>query len=230
MTQLLYLTVGAVLAMAAQAVVQLRIVPRVEARKRREDRWEKDVLALGELLTAELPDRANDARSAQYVLQGVSADLDARGVEPAHRREVERELREEANRCVKSYKALARTRVQWLVNRIVGIAPQHVEVEKFIVLHTRFYMVSTMCTHYARPERDFDEERFERYWKDEGKLRKELTAAVEELIGNPPPRNPSKVQRVRRRLAERRKIRRDERDRKARPRDTQVASHSHTLN
>lgn len=148
MTQLLYLAVGATLAMAAQALIQLRVVPLVEARKRRGDRWERDVLALGELLTAELPDRANDARSAQYVLQGVSADLHERGVEPdhEHRREVERELTEEANRCVKSYKALAKTRIEWLVNRIVGIAPQHVEVEKFIVLHTRFYMASIVCT------------------------------------------------------------------------------------
>jgi hypothetical protein len=210
-TQLLYLLVGAGLTMAAQAVIQLRVVPRVEARKRREDRWERDVLALGELLTAELPDRANDARSAQRVLQGVSADLGARGVEPDHKREVERELTEEANRCVKSYKALARTRVEWLLNRIVGIAPQHVEIEKFILLHMRFYMASTVCTFYTRPDDDFDEEKFERYWKDERERRKELTEAIETMVRNPPPRNPSRLQRARRRHAERRQARQDER-------------------
>lgn len=99
--------------MTAQALIQLRVVPRAEARKRREDRWERDVLAMGELLTAELPDRANEARSAQSVLQGVSADLDRQGVGPddERRREIERGLAEEADRDVKSYRALARTRV-----------------------------------------------------------------------------------------------------------------------
>jgi hypothetical protein len=59
---LLYLLVGAGLALISQTRVQLSVVPRVEARKRREDRWERDVLLLGELLTSELPDRASAAR------------------------------------------------------------------------------------------------------------------------------------------------------------------------
>jgi hypothetical protein len=42
--------------------IQLWIVPRVERRKRREERWERDVLALGELLTAEVPALATAAQ------------------------------------------------------------------------------------------------------------------------------------------------------------------------
>ena len=35
--------IGALAALAAQLVIQLYVVPRVETRKRREDRWERDV-------------------------------------------------------------------------------------------------------------------------------------------------------------------------------------------
>lgn len=205
--------------MAAQALIQLRVVPHVEARKRREDRWERDLLALGELLTAEMPDRASAARSAQWVLQGVSSDPDKRGVEAESRKEVERELSEEAGRCVKSYQALARTRIEWLVNRIVGIAPQHAEIEKLIWLHTRFHMASIVCTLYSRPDSKFDEERFERYWSDERKLREQLTESVEALLRNRPPRNPSRLWRVRRRLADRRKTTRGAKNLGASPAD-----------
>jgi hypothetical protein len=55
-------------------LVQLVIVPRVEARKRREERWERDVLTLGELLTAELPGLATSARTDMYVMQALSQD------------------------------------------------------------------------------------------------------------------------------------------------------------
>ena len=41
------LVVGAVLTLAAQAIIQLVIVPHVDTRGRREARWEEDVLRLG---------------------------------------------------------------------------------------------------------------------------------------------------------------------------------------
>ena len=43
---------------ATALLIQLYVVPRVETRKRREDRWERDVRELSELLTTLLSDRA----------------------------------------------------------------------------------------------------------------------------------------------------------------------------
>lgn len=108
--QLINLVIGAGLAMLAQAVVQLRVVPRVEARKRREDRWERDVLALGELLTAELPDRATAARREQWFLQLMNS-LHPGEDKAAEHAEVVRGLVEKASEAVQSYEAVAKTRV-----------------------------------------------------------------------------------------------------------------------
>jgi hypothetical protein len=53
------LLLTALLTLAVTLWVQLYIVPRVETRKRRDDRLERDLLALGELLTFEQPAAAN---------------------------------------------------------------------------------------------------------------------------------------------------------------------------
>jgi hypothetical protein len=71
LTLLVPYLVGAATALAVQLVVQLYIVPRVETRKRREDRWERNVLELGELLTSLLDRRASEAK----VEQGIFRDM-----------------------------------------------------------------------------------------------------------------------------------------------------------
>ena len=58
MTFLLTFLVGVATALAVQWVVQFYIVPRVETRKRREDRWERNLLELGDLLTTQLAECA----------------------------------------------------------------------------------------------------------------------------------------------------------------------------
>ena len=60
--RLLLIVLGALFAFVFSMAIQLWIVPRVERRKRREERWERDVLALGELLTAEVPALATAAQ------------------------------------------------------------------------------------------------------------------------------------------------------------------------
>jgi hypothetical protein len=201
--ELLYLLIGAGLAMAAQAIIQLRVVPRVEARKRREDRWERDVLALGELLTAELPDRANAAKSAQQLFQFVAATARQHDMDPNERRAAEERLSWQADEAAERYVALAYTRSSWLAKRVVGIAPQSTEIKRFDTLHLRYQVASVRCTRYALQALDFDEEKYEQEWRLEGQLREQLTAAVETLFGNPPPRNPSRLRQAKRWMARR---------------------------
>jgi hypothetical protein len=45
------LLLGAGLTLGSQATIQIWVIPKVEAGKRRADRWERNVLTLGELLT-----------------------------------------------------------------------------------------------------------------------------------------------------------------------------------
>lgn len=178
--------------MFAQAVVQLRVVPRVEARKRREDRWERDVLALGELLTADLPDRAKTARIEQWFLQLMNS-LQPADAKVAEHAETLRGLVEKADEAVESYEAVAKTRVRWLVQRIVSLAPRSDELQKFYFIYVKFSMASSICTGYNRPRDDYDEDTFEIEWKAERRARGDLTLAVERLASSMPPRRASRL-------------------------------------
>jgi peptidoglycan biosynthesis protein MviN/MurJ (putative lipid II flippase) len=62
MTLLVTFLVGAATALVVQLVIQLYVVPRVETRKRRKDRWERDVRELGELLTTSVGSRAQTSQ------------------------------------------------------------------------------------------------------------------------------------------------------------------------
>lgn len=189
LNDLLYLVAGAGLALGGQLVLQLRVVPRAERRKRREDRWERDLLALGELLTAELPDRAMEARSTQLLLQ-VFAQLAWEGDDAEDRRaDANRRQSEAAAEAVERYRSAAETRVVWLVNRIVGIAPDSSELRRFRLLHTEFRLVNAAVCHYTHVRSDFIEGEYDKQWNEEWELRQDLIEFVEVLIRKSPPRD-----------------------------------------
>jgi hypothetical protein len=152
------------------------------------------VLTLGELLTAELPDRALTAKTDQWFLQVIATNEDMIPSEE-QRREVLRERSKKARQSVKRYEDVAHARVTWLVNRIVGIAPESTRLSRFRMVYWRFYMTSTLCTFDTIPGDGFDEEEYDRRWKQEEEGRAQLTDAVEELLGRPVPRNPSWLRR-----------------------------------
>jgi hypothetical protein len=60
------LLIGAGATLATTTFVQLWVVPRVESGKRREDRWERNVLGLSEYLAFEYADAQSAATSALY--------------------------------------------------------------------------------------------------------------------------------------------------------------------
>lgn len=75
--------IGAATALAAQMVIQLYVVPRVETRKRRVDRWERYVLELGEVLTTMLSERAEEAMVEQGAFRLVHQDRSDPGIAAA---------------------------------------------------------------------------------------------------------------------------------------------------
>lgn len=185
---LAYLLVGAGLTLVSQVVIQLVIVPRVETRKRREDRWERDVLTFGELLTAEIPDRASSAFISQSVLQHFyhlpmppGQILDAVTLE---------RLKEESRTAVRDFRDVASTRIRWLLKRIISIAPDNVEIRSF---HDRVYMylmTATVCTFYSDGKSDdYDEDKYNEIWGRERKLRVGLADLVADMLRVAPPRN-----------------------------------------
>lgn len=124
--------VGAGTTLAAQTVLQLYVVPSVEARKRREARFEENVKELGDLLSGAVTDAAWTATSSMTVnaatITTAAAHRDelTEGQVEVHRRFVMEGRDDEA-----AYVALIQGRVRLLTDRIVDHSPDAPELRGF---------------------------------------------------------------------------------------------------
>lgn len=184
------LLVGAVLAVAAQSFLQLVVVPRVEARKRREDRWERDVLALGELLAYELvPQRQAAARTAEASARLRAAADAGEQVDGSVLDEARTAAQEDADALATAF----RIRGRWLLHRVVEGAPRGVDVSD---LGRRFdrlewlVMRGPRSAEIAEVHRQEWPERWRERWTREHAVEVELLSALRELAteGARPPR------------------------------------------
>lgn len=110
--------------LAVNAAIQFWIIPRVETRKRREARWESDVLSLGEFLEFDLSDAVDEWMSAVYgmaFLQDPPARVDPTRLAEA-REDRRRELRESGDRLQR-----AAAKADWLVGRASALEGFKVE-------------------------------------------------------------------------------------------------------
>lgn len=173
---------------ATALLIQLYVVPRVETRKRREDRWERWVLELGELLTGSVADHAADLHAAQLVYREARDRKD--DYTPGQRRQLKREA-EQANFA---YGSLISTQVDWLVERVVSISPKAREIVQF----QKAWWNYEMATVFVRPLPEHDtsaEDQFDEAWKVDRDSRKELIAEVKVLAILPHPPTPSRWRR-----------------------------------
>ena len=183
------LVVGAVLALAAQAIVQLVVVPHVDARRRRETRWEEDVLTLGEVLTAQLPGAAEELRTAVWWL-GMMHTLEAKSPE-AHERLV-REAQQKLEPIYERWFAL-QARFGWLTERVLHLVsgdPRLTAFERAVAIYgaeARGAELTGVLVMHAKPPA-FDEDKLNAQWAKEGAARAKLLAAVKKLVGEGPPR------------------------------------------
>jgi hypothetical protein len=192
---------GAAFAFLFSLAIQLIVVPRVEARKRREERWERDVLTLGELLTAELPSLASKARTDAYVMHMISTDLaEAEDVDSGRRDRVVKDLQEGARESMARYQAVADVRIGWLVDRIVSLDPAAAELRLLEGHWISFDLASKSFSLWDWPDLDFSEDKFNRAWERQKKGLSDLTTAVVKLASLPhPPRRPTRISRWTRR-------------------------------
>lgn len=109
------LLVTATLTLAAAVAVQLLFVPRVERRKRSEQRWEEHVAALGELLTIDLP---NVARDYSFALRTVVwANDPPDGVDVTQWNDLQRRAKIELDSTREKLEHI-KARTTWLTNRV----------------------------------------------------------------------------------------------------------------
>lgn len=166
-----------VTALIVQLVVQFLVVPRVETRKRREDRWEHDVRQLHELVAMRLPSVANDTWAAQALYREARDDqTDEYGPDAIRHRA------REAEKAGFAFGGLIGPEMDMLVDRALSInrkAPELVELE-------RLYKDYEMQSIFVRPSPHHDDrtaEEFKATWGKEHDARDALTAQVK-LLAN----------------------------------------------
>lgn len=196
------LLVGALLTLAAQALLQLVVIPKVEARKRREDRWEKDVLAMGELLTAELPAVASAAMTASirhaYVRSQVNGKEAAGDIAAAADEEFEATFGSNSAAWL-AFDSLSGVRVPWLTKRIVALAPTAAPVKAleraalgYRAARERLFPLAVSGLQWGTEDVSIHE--LDAAWQAEVNARRGLLAVTELLLTLPhPPRRSLRV-------------------------------------
>jgi hypothetical protein len=165
------------------SLIQLYIVPKVETRKRREDRWENDVRNLVELLTVRLTSLANEAFAAQLVYREKRDDTTDR-YSPALVREGARAARE----ATWNYGGLMGTQVDLLTERVMSIKPKAQEIDRLKRLYGDYQRQAISVRPLPEDDKRTDAE-FHKTWDKDSEAREALIAQVKLLAGlRHPPR------------------------------------------
>jgi hypothetical protein len=177
--------IAAVLALASQLLIWLRVVPSVDARKRREDRWERSIRDFLELMKTSLSDRATDAHSAQ----GLYGDLRKLESEPGQDRDRIAGIRAdhvwETRKATRAFTDLAHTRVGLLTDEIVALMPDADELFQFETLARKYWLRVAMVAGWNE---DDAEAEIDKRWDGEYRARVELIKQARQLadLRHPP--------------------------------------------
>lgn len=166
-------------------LVQFYVVPKVEKRKRREDRWERDVLELGELLTTLVRRQAEEAYGEQSTYRFLQQSLD--GVSGIDQEKLSRAREDQGTKAYQAtevFHDLVNTRVEWLVDRIKSIRDPRPRIIAAFEIAARRYWLDAMAgfvpEHDNRTDSAFDAE-----WKKERETRNALVKQVRLLADLP---------------------------------------------
>jgi hypothetical protein len=175
--------IGAVIALVAQWFIS----PTIERRVRAHERWENDVLRLGELVSNDLRKARWELR-AQFNRWSAFQDLDAvrspGGVSETFITTGLEQVDEDASSVATTFNELIQVRLRWLVNRVlVGLPSDR-------TLEARWFLYETAATDvivtWAWDPAKRNE--LEAKWDHEETERQKLLTVVEELsmsIGPP---------------------------------------------
>jgi hypothetical protein len=190
--------VTAAITLLATVWVQLYVIPRVETRKRRDDRWERDVLALGELLTFEQPAAASALAHAldwKAVLSNQLDDLHE-GALATLREKNEQEIRD----CQDEYGRMD-ARVDWLIDQVQSIDRRADRLKPFTraaMSYRASYIRLIVFSHMPVEDDEFTEEQITAAAGKERTAVRAMVSALKSLLGHPPP-----TTRLRKRLTKR---------------------------
>lgn len=201
--------VGALVALIGTVLVQLWLIPLVDSRKRREQRWESDVRALGELLTFTQPGVHLEVHGALY-RQMRLADR-PEDADPVRWDQFVREDNEERRAAWRRYDQ-TEAQVDWLVNRVESLAPQSPLLRAFRTKARKLKIASLdlLSLRCAPDDQPLTQEALDQARQSNYEATRSLVDELKRLADVRPPRNPTWLgQRVRslRKGARRRKKR-----------------------
>lgn len=154
------LVVGALMTLLVTLVVQVIVVPWIEARKRQAQRWEEDVRALGELLTFDLPRTVHTASRELHYSVILKKNAPKEGTEPERAQRLEN-LRIENQRKLRAVdEELASTnlRLDWLQERVGSLTLHNALMYDFRHQGMLLYVNATMfeVLHWKADDRYSD--------------------------------------------------------------------------
>jgi hypothetical protein len=166
---------GAASAFVVQFLIQIYVVPHVDTRRRRLERWEKDVLDLGDLLSTTMSDMATDAMSGQLrvrlaAMMSGNADFD--------QAKAKRELSEgqlHAQQATRKLISQVTFRSLWVIDRIATYRASDLVIE-FVKasLHYRIHVLKLVPEGW----RELSDEDFNEWWATENKLRADWIESI----------------------------------------------------
>lgn len=194
------LLLTALLTLTLTLWVQFYVIPRVETRKRRDDRWERDLLALGEMLTFEQPAAAN-ALSSAFAWKAIILDP-ASGVDP----ERLPERLKDGDRDIRTAKAeyeRIHSRVRWLCDLVAPVGDYSERLASFRDayrrLRARHVGLSSIALLWTE-QRSYSADEIDATARLEHEAVGDVVDCVKALVGHPPP-TPKLRTRLRRRWA-----------------------------
>ena len=137
----------------------------MDARKRREERWERDVLALTELLTIEVPPLARSAQIATGVLQEVNLAVLVKDADPGRRDRLMREPAKGARASMDAYSDAIEVRGDGLADRIVRLDPTDPGLVRFENQWYYYRACVLALRQFNTPDPGYDSEQFDKIWK-----------------------------------------------------------------
>jgi len=177
---------GAASAFAAQFLIQVFVDPRVESRKRRDERWEKDVIDLGDLLTGPLRDAAQKVHSEQLLLLG-ACDFPAGTMDPPEKREMrERAISEQKQKtrdAVGAFVDLVHTRVDWMMQKVIGFRTDSKTTLPFMRAIISYSLIVSSIALLQADEVSVAD--LEQAWSTEWEHRTEMISQVKALALQP---------------------------------------------
>jgi hypothetical protein len=171
--------VGAASAFVVQFLIQIYVVPRAETAKRRRQRWEQDVLDLGELLSTTINDLAGKARSAQLHVRWAMEVVGNPNFDQAMVQRELPELKTASREAMESFQDQVTFRSGWMVNRIEKY--RHSDKVGAFSGASRTYRLHLIKFPVVDDWLGLSEEDFEAWWDTERRLRTALDSTVRNL-------------------------------------------------